>query len=63
MTKEQIFIYAVVNTIYLPCIASFTALGKELGWRQAVAIALFTISIAILIGGLAHRLIIYFKLL
>jgi len=63
MTKEQIFIYAVVNTIYLPCIASFTALGKELGWRQAVAIALFTISIAILIGGLAHRLIIYFNLL
>jgi ferrous iron transport protein B len=63
MTKEQIFIYAVVNTIYLPCIASFAALGKELGWRQAIVISLFTISIAILIGGIAHRLIVYFKLL
>ena len=63
MTKEQIFIYAIVNTIYLPCIASFAALSKELGWRQAVAISLFTISTAVLIGGLMHRLILYFNLL
>ncbi|MGE5262299.1 MAG: ferrous iron transport protein B [Acidobacteriota bacterium] len=54
MTPQQLFIYALVNTIYLPCIATFAVLQKELGTRAAVGIAAFTIALAITLGGIAH---------
>lgn len=54
MTPQQLFIYALVNTIYLPCIATFAVLRKELGTRPAVGIAAFTIVLAITLGGIAR---------
>ena len=33
MTGPQIVTYAVVNTIYIPCVATIAVLGRELGWR------------------------------
>jgi ferrous iron transport protein B len=54
MTPQQLFVYALVNTIYLPCIATFAVLRKELGTRPAIGIAAFTIALAITLGGIAH---------
>ncbi len=54
MTPHQLFVYALVNTIYLPCIATFAVLRSELGMRAAVGIAGFTIVLALLVGGVAH---------
>ena len=54
MTPQQLFVYALVNTIYLPCVATFAVLRKELGTRAAVGIAAFTIALAITLGGIAH---------
>ncbi len=31
MTAQQLFVYALVNTIYIPCVATFAVLRKELG--------------------------------
>jgi ferrous iron transport protein B len=55
MTGEQIFVYAVVNTLYMPCAATLAVLGRELGWRAALAIAAFTTLIAVAVGGAAHQ--------
>jgi len=63
MNPAQIFVYALVNTIYIPCIATIAVLGKEVGWKRAVGIMTFTILLAILIGGIAHRLIDHLHLL
>ncbi|NJD78001.1 MAG: ferrous iron transport protein B [Candidatus Methanoperedens sp.] len=63
MTPAQLFVYALVNTIYIPCVATIAVLGRELGWKRAAGIMAFTITLAILIGGLAYRFIIYFRLL
>ncbi len=63
MTPAQLFVYALVNTIYIPCIATIAVLGRELGWRRALSIAAFTIILALLIGGIAYRVIVYFSLL
>jgi len=63
MTKTQLFVYALVNTIYIPCVATIAVLGRELGWKRALGIMAFTIVLAILIGGIAFRLIGYFQLL
>ena len=57
MDRAQIFTYALVNTLYIPCIATVAVLAKELGWRRALLISGFTIVLALLAGGIAHRLI------
>jgi len=63
MTPAQLFVYALVNTIYIPCVATIAVLGRELGWKRALGIMTFTIVLAILIGGIAFRFIRYFHLL
>jgi len=63
MTPTQLFVYALVNTIYFPCVATIAVLGRELGWRRAISIMVFTIVLAILMGGIALRIISYFHLL
>lgn len=57
MSKEQIFIFALVTTLYIPCLATISALTKELGWKTAMAISLSTITIAVLVGGIAHQIL------
>ncbi|MBI4788235.1 MAG: ferrous iron transport protein B [Chloroflexi bacterium] len=54
MTPQQLFVYSLVNTIYIPCIATVAVLNKELGTRAALGISAFTIALAIVVGGVAH---------
>lgn len=63
MNPTQLFVYALVNTIYIPCIATIAVLGRELGWNRAGGIMAFTVTLAILIGGIAFRVIEHFHLL
>jgi ferrous iron transport protein B len=63
MTPAQLFVYALVNTIYIPCVATIAVLGRELGWKRAGGIMAFTIMLAILIGGIANQVIGYYHLL
>jgi len=51
MAPPQLFVYALVNTIYIPCIATIAALGRELGWKRATAIMVFTVVLALAVGG------------
>ncbi len=55
MDPRQLFVYALVNTIYIPCAATIAALGKELGWRRSYAIMATTIALALVVGGLTGR--------
>jgi ferrous iron transport protein B len=57
MSRQQIVTYALVNTLYVPCIATVAVLARELGWRRALAISGFTVAIALLAGGLSHRVL------
>lgn len=57
MTKQQIFIFALVTTLYIPCIAAISVLIKELGWKTAAGITLFTIILATIVGGLANQVL------
>ncbi len=57
MDRGQIFTYALVNTLYIPCIATVAVLAKELGWRRALLISAFTILLALGAGGIAHRIV------
>ncbi|MBI4537519.1 MAG: ferrous iron transport protein B [candidate division NC10 bacterium] len=61
MRPDQIVVYALVNTIYVPCLATIAILGRELGWRRALLISGFTFGLALAAGGavrpLAHFLL------
>jgi ferrous iron transport protein B len=63
MTPLQIFIFALVVTIYIPCVATVAVLGRELGWKNAILLMLFTILLAIFVGGIAYRMILYLGIL
>jgi ferrous iron transport protein B len=54
MTRGQIFTFALVCTLYIPCIAAFGALKRELGWKAAFGIGALTTTIALVAGGLSH---------
>ncbi|MDW7776193.1 MAG: ferrous iron transport protein B [Methanosarcinales archaeon] len=56
MTPLQIYVFALVATIYVPCAATIAVIGKELGWRDMVLISGFTIVLSIAVGGLANHL-------
>ncbi|MCL7415721.1 MAG: ferrous iron transport protein B [ANME-2 cluster archaeon] len=56
MTPLQIYIFALVATIYIPCAATIAVIGKELGWRDMVLISGFTIVLSIVVGGVASYL-------
>lgn len=53
----QMIVFALVTMIYIPCIATIAALIKEFGWRKALAMILVDIILALLIGGLAYRIL------
>jgi ferrous iron transport protein B len=59
MRPDQIVVYALVNTIYVPCVATIAILGRELGWRRAALICGFTVALALLVGGAARGLLTF----
>jgi ferrous iron transport protein B len=59
-TPVQLVIMALVAMLYLPCVATVAILGKEFGWKAAAAISAANIGAALLIGGIAFRLLSLF---
>ena len=57
MTPPQIFTYALVNTIAIPCTATIGVLARTVGARRAAAIAGGTLLLAVLLGGIAARVL------
>ena len=60
LTPVQMIVLTIVSVFYIPCIATIAALVKEFGFKKALFIALFEISFAIILGGLAYRILSLF---
>jgi ferrous iron transport protein B len=56
----QLVVMALVAMLYIPCVSTVAILGKEFGWKAATTISLANIAAALLIGGLAFRLLTLF---
>ena len=61
MQPSQILVYALVNTLYVPCVATISILGRELGWRRAALISAFTVVLALLVGGAARGILSLYR--
>lgn len=60
MNPDQLFIYALVNTLYIPCAATIAILARELGWYRTLYIVIFTVLFATLIGGITRHLLAFY---
>jgi ferrous iron transport protein B len=56
----QLVVMALVAMLYIPCVSTVAILGKEFGWKAAAIISLANIAAALLIGGLAFRILSLF---
>ena len=60
MTPVQIFVFCLVVTLYIPCLATFSVVVRELNWRWAVGGTIFTLVLALIAGGVAHWVLAIF---
>ena len=51
MSPQQFIVFGVVMSIYLPCLATMTAMYRELGAKDTAIISVATIAVAVLIGS------------
>ena len=54
LTMSQIYIFAVVSVLFIPCISTIAVLAKGVGARMALLISVYTVIIGILIGALLN---------
>ena len=57
MTPVQMIVFTLVAMLYIPCIATIATLVKEFGWKKTLFITVFEILLALLLGGIAFRLL------
>jgi ferrous iron transport protein B len=57
LNQGQLFVYAVVTAVSIPCVATLAALADELGWRWAGAITAAALGVALLAGTVVARLV------
>jgi len=57
LTPVQMIVFTLVTMLYIPCIATIAALVREFGWKKALFITVFEVVFAIIIGGIAFRLL------
>ena len=57
LTPVQMVVFTLVTMFYVPCISTISALVKEFGTKKALFITIFEIAFAIILGGVALRLL------
>lgn len=57
MSDVDLFVYALVNTLAMPCISTVAVLGRTLSWPKAASVMAITIGVALLMGGVFARLL------
>jgi len=60
LTPVQLIVIALVSMLYIPCISVILVLASEFGWKRSLAISFTEIVLALLVGGIAFRLLSLF---
>ncbi len=59
-TPVQFIVLALVSMLFIPCVATVTVLLREFGWKSTTTIVLANFATAIVVGGIALRLLLPF---
>lgn len=57
LTPVQFIVLALVAMLYLPCAPTIAVLAREFGWKSAGMITMANFATAIILGGIAFRLL------
>jgi ferrous iron transport protein B len=60
LNAVQMIVFALVVMIYIPCLATIAACKREFGWKKAIGIAVIDVVLALVVGGIAFRLLSLF---
>jgi ferrous iron transport protein B len=60
LSPAQMIVFALVVMIYIPCLATIAACKKEFGWKKSLGLAAIDIGLALLVGGVAIRVLSFF---
>jgi len=56
MTSVQIYTFAIISVLFVPCISTIAVLSREVGYRTALAVTVYTVALGLLIGMAIHLL-------
>jgi ferrous iron transport protein B len=59
-TPVQLVTIALINLLYIPCLSTVAVLVKDYGWKTTAIITFANVATALLVGGLAFRLLSLF---
>ncbi len=60
LAPAQLVTLALVGILYLPCLSTIAVLAKEFNWKTAAAISLANLATALVVGGVAYRILAFF---
>ena len=60
LSAGQLYIFAIVCVLFVPCISTIAVLMREHGTKKALFIALFTLALGLLMGILFHFVFLLF---
>ena len=59
LSPLQVVVAMVTVTLFVPCIASVMMIAKERSWRAAVGVVLLIFPLAVLVGGILNRFLLF----
>ncbi|MDD1696538.1 MAG: ferrous iron transport protein B [Methanoregula sp.] len=57
MTSAQLYTFAIVSVLFVPCISTIAVLYRQLGAKIAILISVYTVFLGIMIGAIINMLI------
>jgi ferrous iron transport protein B len=57
LTPVQLITLALIGILYIPCLSTIAVLAKDFGWRTAAIISAANFVTALIVGGVAFRLL------
>jgi ferrous iron transport protein B len=58
LSPVQMIVFTLVAMLYIPCISTIGALIREIRWKKAMIITVCEVALAIVVGGIAYRLLL-----
>jgi ferrous iron transport protein B len=54
MMPLQIYTFALISVLFVPCVSTIAVLSREVGYRVAFAVSAYTVALGIAIGAVLH---------
>ncbi len=57
MTSAQLYTFAIVSVLFIPCISTIAVLYRQLGTRIAILVSVYTVFLGLMIGAVINMLV------